>query len=119
MEQLHPQLKDFIIDYCRKYKVQRVDLDALSPNTSIDLDLDIFDIEIDLFIDEFAEHFKIDATRFTWYKYGYPTGSAKVNMLKMVFGYKRRWVKQLAERWYTPKMRVHTLQSALQTGKLL
>ncbi|TFF35347.1 DUF1493 family protein [Mucilaginibacter psychrotolerans] len=119
MEQIHPQLRDFIIDYCRKYKVQRVNLDDLSPNTSIDLDLDIFDIEIDLFIDEFAEHFKIDASRFTWYKYGYPTGSNKVNMLKMLFGYKRPWVKQLAERWYTPKLRVHTLQSALKTGKLV
>lgn len=119
MEQIHPQLRDFIIDYCSKYKVQRVDLTDLSPNTSIDLDLDIFDIEIDLFIDEFAEHFKIDTSRFTWYKYGYPTGSNKVNMLKTLFGYKRPWVKQLAARWYTPKLRVHTLQTALKTGKLL
>lgn len=119
MEQIHPQLKDFIVDYCSKYIVREVDAGSLAPHTSIDLDLDIVDIEIDLFIDEFAKHFKIDTSRFTWYKYGYPTGSAKVNMLKMVFGYKRPWVKRLAEHWYTPKLRVSTLQNALITGKLV
>lgn len=119
MEQVHPQLKDFIVEYCIKYKVHGIDADSLQLCTSIDLDLDIFDIEIDLFIDDFAKHFKVDASKFTWYKYGYPTGSAKVHVLKMVFGYKRRWVKQLAERWYTPKLRVSTLQQAMVTGKLL
>ncbi|RFZ85585.1 DUF1493 family protein [Mucilaginibacter terrenus] len=119
MEQVHPRLKDFIIEYCTKYKVKNIDPASLSTCTSIDLDLDIYDIEIDLFIDEFAQHFKVDASKFTWYKYGYPTGSAKVNMLKMVFGYKRRWVKRLAERWYKPKLRIATLQNALSTGKLI
>ncbi|AMR33821.1 hypothetical protein A0256_21460 [Mucilaginibacter sp. PAMC 26640] len=119
MEHINPQLKDFIVDYCNKYKVQPIDAENLHPCTSIDLDLDIVDIEIDLFIDDFAEHFKIDASKFTWYKYGYPTGSAKVNVLKLLFGYRRRWVKKLAERWYTPKLRISTLQRALQTGKLL
>lgn len=119
MEQLHPQLKDFIVDYCRKYNVRCSDLDNLSPDTSVDLDLDIFDIEIDLFIDEFARHFRVDVSKFSWYKYGYPTGSAKVNMLKSIFGYRHAWVKRLAERWYEPKLRVATLQQALQTGRLV
>ena len=49
MEQLQPQLKNFIIDYCKRYKVTPIDPDTLHTGTSIDLDLDIYDIEIDLF----------------------------------------------------------------------
>jgi hypothetical protein len=119
MEQIQPQLKDFIIDYCNRYKVHAIDPNTLSTDTSIDLDLDIVDIEIDLFLAEFAEHFSIDSSRFSWYKYGYPKGSARVRILKTMFGYKRPWVKQLAGYCYKPKFKVSTLQQALQTGKLL
>ncbi|TSD67478.1 DUF1493 family protein [Inquilinus sp. KBS0705] len=119
MEQVHPQLKDFIINYCTRYKVKPIDPDMLHPDTSIDLDLDIVDIEIELFLAEFAEHFKVDASKFSWYKYGYPKGSTRVRILKTLFGYKKPWVKQLAGYCYKPKFKVHTLQNALQTGKLL
>ena len=119
MEELHPQLRQFIVDYCTRYKIQKVDPSALSLDTSIDLDLDIFDIEIDLFISEFAEQFKIDQSKFSWYKYGYPTGSASVKVIKTVFGYKASWVKQLSTKLYKPKFRVSNLQDAVKTGKLL
>ena len=119
MEELHPQLREFIVDYCTRYKIQTVDPTALSLDTSIDLDLDIFDIEIDLFISEFAEQFKIDQSKFSWYKYGYPTGSASVKVIKTVFGYKSSWVKQLSSKLYKPKFRVSNLQDAVKTGKLL
>ena len=119
MDQIQPQLKDFIINYCNRYKVSRVDTSQLHPNTSIDLDLDIYDIEIDLFLAEFAEHFKIDRSKFSWYKYGYPKGSARVRMLKTVFGYQRPWVKKLAGYCYKPKFKVAHLQQALEQGKLL
>ncbi len=56
----------------RGIKLQQVDPCALYLDTSIDLDLDIFDIEIDLFLAEFAEAFRVDNSKFTWYKYGYP-----------------------------------------------
>jgi len=119
MEEIHPQLKDFIVEYCSKYKIRKVDPCALNLDTSIDLDLDIFDIEIDLFIAEFAEKFRIDQSKFSWYKYGYPTGSASVNVIKAVFGYKSLWVKRLSNRIYKPKFRVSNLQDAVNTGKLL
>jgi hypothetical protein len=119
MEEIHPQLKDFIVDYCTRYKIQKVDPSALSLDTSIDLDLDIFDIEIDLFIAEFAAQFHIDQSKFSWYKYGYPTGSAGVKLIKTVFGYKSTWVKRLSQRIYQPKFRVSNLQDAVRTGKLL
>jgi hypothetical protein len=119
MEQIEPQLKDFIISYCSRYKVRPIDPDTLHADTSIDLDLDIFDIEIELFIAEFADHFKIDSSKFSWYKYGYPKGSARVRVLKTLFGYKKNWVRQLAGYCYKPKFKVHTLQNALQTGKLV
>ena len=88
MEEVHPQLKEFIIDYCTRYKISKVDPGTLNLETSIDLDLDIADIEIDLFLAEFAETFRIDQSKFSWYKYGYPTGSASVKLIKAVFGYK-------------------------------
>ena len=119
MEQIQPQLKNFIIDYCSKYKVQAIDADSLSADTSIDLDLDIVDIEIDLFLAEFADHFKIDRSKFSWYKYGYPKGSTRVRIIKTMFDYKRPWVKQLAGYCYKPRFKVSTLQEALQTGKLM
>jgi len=119
MEEIHPQLKDFIVEYCSKYKIRKVDPYALNLDTSIDLDLDIFDIEIDLFIAEFAEKFRIDQSKFSWYKYGYPKGSASVNVIKAVFGYKSPWVKRLSNRIYKPKFRVSNLQDAVNTGKLL
>ena len=119
MEEIQPKLKDFIVDYCTKYKVSKVDPCALCLDTSIDLDLDIVDIEIDLFLAEFAEQFHVDQSKFSWYKYGYPTGSASVNVIKAVFGYKSTWVKRLSNRIYQPKFRVSNLQDAVRTGKLL
>ncbi|MDB5287867.1 MAG: hypothetical protein JWR05_2816 [Mucilaginibacter sp.] len=119
MEQINPQLKNFIVDYCNKYKVRPIDPDTLHNDTSIDLDLDIVDIEIELFVAEFAEHFKVDDSKFSWYKYGYPKGSTRVRILKLMFGYKRPWVKQLAGYCYKPKFKVHVLQDALLTGRLV
>jgi hypothetical protein len=119
MEEIHPQLKDFIVDYCSRYKITEVDPRSLRLDTSIDLDLDIADIEIDLFLAEFAQTFRIDQSKFSWYKYGYPTGSASVRVIKAVFGYKSPWVKRLSNHLYKPKFRVSNLQDAVRTGKLL
>ena len=119
MEEVLPELKAFITGYCAKYKISAVDADKLTLDTSIDLDLDIFDIEIDLFLSEFAETFRLDQSKFSWYKYGYPKGSARVGMVKAVFGYRSRWVKRLAHRIYQPKFRVYNMQQALKCGKLV
>src|ERR1700749_1925104 len=113
MEEINPQLKEFIVDYCSRYKIREVDPGSLSLNTSIDLDLDIADIEIDLFLAEFAEKFRIDQSKFTWYKYGYPKGSASVKVIRTLFGYKSPWVKKLSNRIYKPKFRVSNLQEAV------
>jgi hypothetical protein len=119
MEEVLPELKEFIAGYCDRYKIRKVDPEALTVDTSIDLDLDIFDIEADLFLAEFADTFRIDNSRFTWYKYGYPRGSMSVEMIKTVFGYRYNWVKKLANRIYKPKIRVANLQEAVKTGRLL
>jgi len=119
MEEVLPQLKEFIVDYCDKYKIQKVDPCSLGLDTSIDLDLNIFDIEIDLFLAEFAERFRIDNSKFTWYKYGYPSGSAGVYVIKSVFGYRMKWVRSLSQRIYKPKFRVSNLQEAVKTGRLV
>jgi hypothetical protein len=119
MEEIHPQLKEFIVDYCSKYKISEIDPHTLSLDTSIDLDLDIADIEMDLFLAEFSEKFRIDQSKFSWYKYGYPTGSTSVKVIKAVFGYESTWVKRLSNRIYKPKFRVSNLQDAVNTGKLL
>jgi len=119
MEEMNPQLREFIVDYCTRYKIRKVDPRTLNLDTSIDLDLDIVDIEIDLFLAEFAETFRIDLSKFSWYKYGYPTGSASVKVIRTVFGYKAQWVKRLSNRHYKPRFRVSNLQDAVVSGKLL
>jgi hypothetical protein len=119
MEEINPQLREFIVDYCTRYKIRKVDPRTLNLDTSIDLDLDIVDIEIDLFLAEFAEAFRIDLSKFSWYKYGYPTGSASVKVIRTVFGYKAQWVKRLSNRLYKPRFRVSNLQDAVVSGKLL
>jgi hypothetical protein len=119
MEEVLPEIKEFIAGYCDKYKIRKVDPEALTVDTSIDLDLDIVDIEIDLFLAEFADTFRVDNTKFTWYKYGYPKGSVGVEMIKTVFGYRYNWVKKLANRIYKPKFRVSNLQEAVKTGRLI
>jgi len=119
MQEVHPHLKNFIIEYCSKYNIHVVDPESLKLETSIDLDLDICDIEIDLFLAEFALEFNIDQSKFSWYKYGYPKGSPGVKLIKAVFGYKRPWVKRLSRKLYTPKFNISNLQQAVITGKLL
>lgn len=119
MEEVLPELKEFIAGYCDRYKIQKVDPDALTVDTSIDLDLDIFDIEIDLFLAEFTDKFCIDDSKFTWYKYGYPKGSMGVEVIKTVFGYRNNWVKKVANKIYKPKFRVQNLQEAMKTGRLV
>lgn len=119
MEQINPHLEQFITTYCKRYKVNTIDCEHINANTSIDLDLDIVDIETELFLAEFAEHFKIDKTKFSWYKYGYPKGSARVRFIRYLFGYQHPWVKKLSAHCYKPKLKVAVLQEALQTGKLI
>ncbi len=119
MEALHPDIRNFIAGYCIKYKISPVAPDELTLDTSIDLDLDISDIEIELFLAEFSEHFNIDNSKFSWYKYGYPKGSVSVKLLRAVFGYRHRWVRQLSYRIYKPRYRISNLQQAVKTGKLL
>ena len=118
MEELLPELKDFIVNYCKQYNLAKVDPAELSTATSIDLDLAIVDIEIELFLEEFADFFCIDRTGFSWYKYGYPEGSIKVDLLRALFGNEARWVKWLANKLYQPKFRVDNLQQAIKTGRL-
>lgn len=118
MEEVLPELKEFITGYCERYRIAKIDPEALTVDTSIDLDLDIVDIEMDLFLAEFTDTFRIDNSRFTWYKYGYPKGSPTVEVIRRLFGYRSPWVKKLANRLYTPKFRVHNLQQAVKSGRL-
>lgn len=89
MEDILPELKLFIIDFCKKNKIKNVDLNSLNIETCIDLDLNIFDIDIDLFLTEFINRFKVDYSSFNWNKYGYPKGSVLVGIIRIFFGYKR------------------------------
>jgi hypothetical protein len=68
---------------------------------------------------EFTDTFRIDNSKFTWYKYGYPRGSTAVGVIKTVFGYRYNWVKKVAQKIYKPKFRVQNLQEAVKTGRLL
>lgn len=119
MEQIKPALKDFIIDFCKENKIKRIDLDNININTSLDLDLNIFDDDMDLFITEFVNRFKIDYSNFSWEKYGYPTSSVLVGIIRGIFGYKSKWVKRVTNFLYMPKLKVQDLQKAIESGVLL
>ena len=42
MEDILPELKSFILDFCKRNKIKNIDLSSLNVETSIDLDLNIF-----------------------------------------------------------------------------
>jgi hypothetical protein len=113
-------LRDFILSFCKKYKISNIDLSDLNLHTSIDLDLNIFDLDMDMFLSEFVEQFNIDYSQFNWDNYGYPSDAdaVRVDWYRM-FGYQRDWVKRLCRKVYTPKLRVYHLQEAIRTGKLI
>lgn len=118
MNNLHPKLKSFIVDYILVHKIKNVDLSDLNLNTSLDLDLNLFDLEIDLFLTEFIQTFNIDYSSFNWKNYGYPNGSYLILIIRSFFNYKTKWVKRLAHKLYRPKIRLLTLQHAMETGIL-
>lgn len=117
MEDILPSLRDFIIHFCKEHKVGRKALSNLNLNTSLYPELNLEDLDIDLFLSDFVEKFKIDYSKFNWGKYGYPEGYFVIDILKL-FGYHKLWVRKLADRIYKPKFFVRNLQEAILTGKL-
>jgi hypothetical protein len=117
MEVILPELNVFIQQFCIKNKTGRKALPGLSLDTSLYPDLDLSDLDMDLFLGEFVEKFQIDYSGFHWGKYGYPKGYALMDILKC-FGYNKPWVRRIADLVYPPKFFVRNLQQAIVTGKL-
>jgi hypothetical protein len=119
MDDLLPELKIFIETFIVTNNIKNVDLSNLNLNTSLDLDLNLFDLEIDMFLTDFVEMFKIDYSKFNWKNYGYPDGNFLVLFVRSFFNYKLKWVKQLAHFLYKPKISIDVLQQAIRTGILV
>lgn len=114
---LSQELKDFIISFCKEVKIKNIDAENISLDTSLDLDLNIFDLDMDLFITDFSKRFHIDISTFEWGKeYDYPSGD-DMGLLYTTFrsfNYKKDWVKRTCRKLYKPKIYVRDLQSAIE-----
>jgi hypothetical protein len=114
-----PQLKLFITNFCETNKIKNVSLDKLTLNTSIDFDLNIYDITMDLFISDFVNFFNIDYSNFTWESRGYPKDVLIVGIFRSIFGNKYKWVDDFLKLFYKPKIFIQDLQTAIQIGMLV
>lgn len=118
METLIPELRQFIINFCQKNKIKNNVLNDLNLSTTIDLDLNIFGLTMDLFITDFVKHFNIDYSGFSWKKYGYPEETFLIGFVRLLFGYRYKWTTNLLKSFYKPKLTINNLQEALEKGKL-
>ncbi|MNU17090.1 hypothetical protein D3C71_52670 [compost metagenome] len=113
---IQEELVHFIISFCEEMKIKNIDLNNINLNTSIDLDLNIFDDDIDLFVNLFAQQFQIDVSHFEWGKrLIYPT-SDKMNFVYSIFrsfDYRKKWVKAICGRLYIPKVFIRDFQNAI------
>ena len=116
-ENILPELKKFIIEFCKKQKIKYVDFERISIETNVEIDLNIFDVEADLFLTEFVEKFNVDYSEFSWAKYGYPKGNIIVGLLLVLFG-STSFVKKIANQLGHSNFKVKNLQRAILTGKL-
>ena len=116
---LSPELREFIITFCKKFNIKHIDIEALNLETSIDMDLDLYDIIFDFFLNDFGERFKIDITKLKWGdKFQYPSGDdmGLIYSIFRSFNYKKNWVTRICAKYYTPKMHVKDFQYAIDNG---
>jgi hypothetical protein len=119
MEGVQPELKNFIASFCKNNKI-RNRLSNIKLSTSIDLDLNIFDISMDLFLTSFIQEFKIDYSKFNWDNHGgYPKDSSLIAFIRFMFGYKWDLSGKIILNFYQPKLFISDLQSAIITKELI
>lgn len=115
--ELSQELKDFIISFCKEMKIKNIDADNINLDTSLDLDLNIFELDMDLFMTDFSKQFDVDISTLHWgIKYIYPSGD-DMGLLYMIFrsfNYKKDWVKRICRKLYKPKIYVRDLQNAIE-----
>jgi hypothetical protein len=118
MKKINKDLEIFIINFCKEEKIISYALNNLQIETSIDLDLGIYGITMDLFLSDFVKNFNIDYSNFTWNRYGYPQDNFFIASMRLLFGYRKKWVSGVLKKIYKPKLYVFNLQKAIETGKL-
>lgn len=121
VSEISPELKEFIVDFFKQYKHKRfIDAEEMTFETSIDFDLGLYDLDIDLFLGVFVEKFNIDYTEFDWKNHGGYPGflPLKYWYYKIFFNNKTESVKRKLKETYVPKLKIADLQNALLNGKL-
>lgn len=116
-KQILPELKGFIISFCRDMKIKNIDVESINLDTSLDLDLNIFDLDMDVFIADFTKRFGIDVSTFEWgKKYDYPSGKGMSLLYSILrsFNYKKNWVKNVSRKLYKPKIFVRDIQKVIE-----
>lgn len=115
--QVSSELIEFIISFCKELNIKNIDIENIYLDTSLDLDLNIFEIDIDVFMNDFVKEFDIDTSNFKWGKqFEYPDGN-DVRLLYSFFrsfNYKKKWVKNVCHKLYNPKVFIKDLQMAIE-----
>lgn len=112
------ELREFINSFCQQQKIGNIDLMNFDLESTVDLDLNIHDIDMDLFLSMFSDRFNVDLSKFSWKNYGYPEGSIIASILRFIFGYKK-WVKKISYKIYKPKLKVRQLLDGIESGILV
>ncbi|WP_447640940.1 MULTISPECIES: DUF1493 family protein [Chitinophagaceae] len=114
---IRADLKKFIESFCTEMKIKNIDIESIDLDTSIDTDLNIYDLDLDVFVNDFSQQFSVDTKQFDWKKQlAYPDGS-DMNFMYIFFrsfNYKRRWVKSICKIFYTPKLFVRDFQNMIK-----
>ena len=111
METWLPELESFLQTFCKNNKI-RIHLPKIELSTTLDKDLNIFDIDMDLLLKEFIKKFEVSISNFNWNNHGgYPHDSALIGLIKFAFGHNPNF--------YQPKLFVSDLQSAIITRELI
>jgi len=116
MDELSLQLAEFLTSFYRKYKLSRAKLKTRL-HANIEADLDIFDLDADMLINEFVERFDVDYSKFDWQTYGYPTGLTFIWFLRALFG-RKKWIDTLAHKHAHTTFTIKVLEDAIISGEL-
>ncbi len=121
-KELSLELKEFVESFCREMKVKNIDLENMDLKTSLDLDLNIFDLDVDVFINDFIKKFDIDISSFEWGKQlEYPSDKDMSTLYSIFrsFNYRKNWVRKICRKLYKPKLFLIDFQNALENKTFL
>jgi len=110
-------IESFIRDFCERFNIN-INNKQIKSDTLLELDLNIFDIDIDAFLQEFSDYYKVSLAKFDWGVYGYPNGVFLLRSIRNIFGAQSSIFRLLKERLKHSSFSVRELEAAIESGFL-